>query len=105
MFFLATLFISSCKKSDTGDGTVPEIVIKGLNPLYWAKDYVYVDEGAIAYDVTPAGDTVDLTESIVVTSDVNVYSIGEYMVKYNVEDESGVKAEEKIRVVKVVLGK
>lgn len=99
------LSISSCKKSDTGDGTVPEIVVLGYNPLSWALDFPYEDPGATAYDVTTAGDTVDITSLIVVTSDVDVSVLGEYQVKYNVQDESGVSAEEKVRIVKVVQGK
>ncbi len=102
VFFLAS---PSCKKENTGDGTIPEIVILGLNPLYWAVDIPYVDLGAIAYDVTAKGDTIDLTPQIVVTSDVDISKIGEYNVKYNVKDASGLAAEEKVRVVKVVVGK
>lgn len=99
------MFFSSCKKSDSGDGTVPEIVILGLNPLYWAQDFPYEDDGAIAYDVTPAGDTVDITSSIVVGNNVDVTKTGEYSVTYNVKDDSGEEADEKVRVVKVVMGK
>ncbi len=99
------MILSACKKDDTGDGTVPEIVLLGFNPAYWAKDVPYEDAGVIAFDVTPAGDTIDLTASIVVTDNVDVANIGEYNVVYNVTDESGVSAEEKVRVVKVVAGK
>ncbi len=100
-----TLILGSCSKTDTGDGTVPEIVILGLNPLYWAKDLPYEDEGAIAFDVTPEGDTVDITSSIVVTNNIDVTAIGDYIVNYNVKDASGMSAEEKVRKVKVVIGK
>ena len=96
---------SSCEKEDSGDGTVPEITILGLNPLYWALDVPYVDMGAVAYDITSEGDTLDLTSSIVINNNVKVSEVGEYNVKYNVTDASGLAAPEKIRIVKVVLGK
>ena len=101
----AISFSSSCEKEDPGDGTVPEIIVLGLNPLYWALDVPYVDAGATAYDITVQGDTVDLTNNIVVSINVDVSAIGDYDVRYNVTDESGETAEEKIRAVKVVIGK
>ncbi len=101
----AISFSSSCEKEDPGDGTVPEIKVLGLNPLYWALDIPYTDAGAMAYDITPQGDTVDLTSNIVVDINVDVSAIGDYDVRYNVTDESGEAAEEKVRVVKVVIGK
>jgi hypothetical protein len=107
-FFLliATLsFSSSCKKEDVGDGTVPEIEVLGINPLYWALDIPYNDAGAIAFDITPAGDTVDITSRIVTINNVNAGATGDYNVTYNVTDDSGVAAAEKVRIVKVVIGK
>jgi len=107
-FFLLIVtlsFSSSCKKEDSDNGTVPEIILLGMNPLYWALDVPYIDAGAIAYDITPAGDTVDITNSIVVTNNIDVSAIGDYSVKYNVVDESGVAAVEKIRNVIIVNGK
>lgn len=104
LFALSVTFVWSCKKEDVGDGKIPEIVIIGLNPLYHAVDQPYVDEGAIAYDVVD-GDTINLTANIVTTNNVNVNFTGDYTVKYNVTDESGLAAAEKVRVVKVVIGK
>ncbi len=95
----------SCKKDETGDGTTPVIVIQGLNPLYWALDVPYEDPGATAYDITREGDTIDISSRITVNSNVNVSVEGDYEVKYNVTDESGVSAEERIRDVTVVMGK
>jgi len=46
-----------------------------------------------------------LTSSIVINNNVKVSEVGEYNVKYNVTDASGLAAPEKIRIVKVVLGK
>ncbi len=96
---------SSCQKEDPGDGKAPEIVVLGLNPIYWAVDVPYIDLGAIAYDITNEGDTLDLTNNISVEDNVNISEIGDYSVKYNVTDASGLAAEEKVRIVKVVLGK
>ena len=86
-FLLIVTFSSSCKKEDSGDGTVPEIILLGTNPLYWALDLPYVDAGAIAYDITPSGDTVDLTNSIVTTNNIDISTLGDYDVKYNVVDD------------------
>ena len=106
IFTMMVALFSSCKKDDdNGDGTVPVIVIQGFNPLYWVLDYPYDDPGATAYDVTSQGDTVDITSRIQTSSNVNVALKGEYEVKYNVTDESGVAAEEKVRKVTVVIGK
>ncbi len=97
--------MSSCKKEETGDGIKPEIILLGLNPSNWGKDVPYVDPGAIAFDVTTAGDTVDITNSIFVKNTIDVSTIGKYEVVYNVRDASGLSADEKIRIVNVVDGK
>ncbi len=105
LLIITVIFSVGCNKEEVGDGTVPEIVILGLNPTYWALDIPYVDAGAVAFDVTTEGDTVDITDKIVVTDNVNVNEIGNYDVLYNVTDKSGVSAEVKTRDVNVVLGK
>ena len=102
---LGMLIVFSCKKEDTGDGIPPVIEVLGANPLYWALDVQYTDPGAIAYDVTQDGDTLDITSSINTNITVDVSAEGEYAVSYNVKDASGLSAEEKIRIVKVVPGK
>ncbi|MBU2552861.1 MAG: DUF5011 domain-containing protein [Bacteroidetes bacterium] len=96
---------SGCKKSDDGDGVKPVVVVLGYNPVYWALDLPYVDAGALAYDITSAGDTLDLTADIQAKIEVDVTKEGEYQVTYNVKDQSGLAADEQVRVVKVVLGK
>ena len=101
----AILFSPSCKKDESGDGTIPEIVILGQNPVFTALDLPYHDAGATAFDVTAAGDTVDITDKIVIFNSINTSVAGDYEVQYNVEDDSGEKAEQKVRSVKVVLGK
>ena len=99
------LFFNSCKKDETGDGIPPVIEIQGANPMYWALDIEYIDPGAISYDVTQEGDTLDITGSITTQNTVDVSTEGEYTVSYNVKDDSGLSAEEKIRIVKIVPGK
>ncbi len=99
------LFYGSCKKDNTGDGTPPVIEILGANPLYWALDEVYVDPGATAWDITQEGDTVDISASINSISTVDVSQEGDYTVTYRVTDGSGLSADEKVRNVKVVVGK
>ncbi len=105
LIIAAFMLSSSCKKANTGDGTAPEIIILGLNPLYWAAEVPYVDAGAEAFDIQSNGDTVDITSKIVVTNDVDVNVVGNYSVKYNVTDDSGLAAKEKVRKVTVVIGK
>jgi hypothetical protein len=105
LVILSLSFSSSCKKDDSGDGTVPVILVLGSNPTNWALELPYIDAGAIAYDITIEGDTIDITNKIATTNKVNVSSVGDYEVKYNVTDESGVEEKKKIRVVKVVVGK
>lgn len=105
LMILALSFSSSCKKDDNGDGTIPEIVILGFNPANWPLDLPYLDAGAVAFDVTSDGDTVDITDKIVVMNNIDVSVVGDYVVTYNVSDDSGEKAVEQVRSVKVVLGK
>jgi len=105
LFITLLSVFSSCKKEDAGDGTVPEIVVLGLNPLYWALDVPYVDAGAVAFDFTSEGDTLNITNKIVVTNNVDVSAVGNYDVVYNVTDDSGVAAEQKTRNVTIVIGK
>lgn len=102
---VTALLISACKKEESGDGTKPVIVVKGFNPVYWAEGIPYVDMGAEAYDISATGDTTDLTSAIITQNNVDISIAGDYRVTYNVTDESGLKADEQERIVKVVLGK
>ncbi|NOX86449.1 MAG: DUF5011 domain-containing protein [Chlorobi bacterium] len=94
---------SGCKKD--GDKNKPYIIILGSNPLTWQIDIPYVDPGAEAYDITEAGDTVDITSRLQVNSNVNVSVAGKYSVEYNVSDEAGNAADPKTRTVNVILTK
>ena len=96
---------TTCNKNENGDNNPPYILVNPPNPQYWALDNPYEDAGAEAFDITQAGDTVDITNRLQTTDNVNVTVTGEYEVLYNVTDESGISAEQKTRTVKVVLTK
>ena len=101
-FFLA----SSCKKDDNGDKNKPFIILLGANPIYWSQGVSpYEDPGAEAWDITENNDTVNITDRLVITENVDVNVSGDYNVKFNVTDEAGNQADEKIRLVKVLLTK
>jgi len=102
IFFLA----SSCNKDDNGDKNKPFIVLLGSNPTSWSKGLSpYVDPGAKAWDITESNDTIDITDRLIVTENVDVNTIGDYNVKFNVTDDAGNHADEMNRVVKVILTK
>jgi hypothetical protein len=102
---IALSFSSSCNKNENGDKNAPYIVVNPPNPQYWALDNPYQDAGAEAFDITQAGDTINITDRLQTTDNVNVAVTGEYEVLYNVTDAAGNAAEPKTRVVKVVLTK
>ena len=92
----------SCNKDDDNtDTTKPFIVVLGSNQVYTELDSTYVDAGAKAYDVQDNGDTLDISDRIQVTNDVNIHKRGIYHVYYNVSDAAGNKADEKTRTVVV----
>lgn len=101
-FFIS--FTCSCNKNN-GDTNKPFIVVLGLNPVFTALGEPYNDAGAEAWDVTETVDTVDISNRLVVNNNVNINAEGDYDVKYNVSDEAGNNADEKVRTVRVVIGK
>lgn len=100
----AFIYLAGCNDKN-GDNNNPFIIVLGYNPTFWALDEPYVDAGAEAWDVTETGDTVNITDRMQVNENVNVTVAGEYQVNYNVSDEAGNSAEQKTRIVKVVLTK
>ena len=104
MLLLVALIFSACKKEE-GDQNPPFIIMNPPNPQVWAQDLPYVDPGAVAYDVTESGDTVDITDRLSAVDNVNVAVTGEYEVRYNVSDAAGNNAEEQVRTVRVVITK
>ncbi len=68
-----------------GELKLPVIKILGSNPITVKIGSIYTDKGATANDSLGG----DLTESIVVTSDVNTRVAGSYNVVFKVTDSSG----------------
>lgn len=91
--------IQSCKKDKNKDTTPPVITVNPPNPYTVNKDSAYVDPGATALDETDG----DISSKIVTTNNVNVHDTGYYQVKYNVSDNSGNAAVEKVRNVHVMV--
>ncbi len=104
LFFMGTLLLvvfGSCKKEGPKDTTKPFIVVLGANPAYSELNSPYVDAGAKAYDVQQNGDTLDISDRLQVTNDVDIHKRGIYKVYYNVSDAAGNKADEKTRTVMI----
>ncbi len=103
IFIVFLMFlVSGCgKNKEPADNNKPFIVVLGSNPLYWEKGKPYEDPGAEAYDITAAGDTVNITDRLQTSGIVDVNTIGKYEIHYDVSDESGNKADEQIRTVYV----
>ena len=103
---IAVMLINEgCKKTDDGDTAKPFIELLGYDPVYTAVGLPYVDAGALAWDITIDGDTIDITDRLVITDNVNTNVADNYEVTYNVSDEAGNAADERKRMVKVVVGK
>lgn len=87
------------------DYSLPAVVIDTIPPLITINGgdtslYVgdaYIDQGATATDDKDG----DITSKIVSSSTVNTSIVGNYFVTYNVSDNAGNKAEQKIRSVVV----
>lgn len=78
------------------DGTPPEITLIGQDTVFLEQcTPSYTDNGATAIDNIDGS----LTSKIVVTSNVDLNNPGTYYIRYNVSDNSGNKAKEKVRVV------
>ena len=63
-----------------------------------ARGLSYIDKGATAMDNVDG----DVSANIVTTSNVNINSVGTYLVKYNVSDGNGNEATEVIRYVTII---
>ncbi len=109
LFLLAAslflIFSAGCQKKKDQDTTPPFIVVLGSNPVYTPLDSVYTDAGAKVYDVQQNGDTLDISDRLQVTNDVDIYKRGIYKVYYNATDAAGNKAKEKARSVVVEIFK
>jgi len=96
--------IVSCKK-ENNDKTKPWIELKGFNPVYSELNKPYEDAGAVVKDINAASDTVDISNNLVVTDNINTQVVGKYEVKYNANDDAGNSADEVTRTVYVQIFK
>ncbi len=103
LFLLMVGFVSCHKEND--DKTKPWIELKGYNPAYTELNKPYEDAGAVVKDINAAGDTVDISNKLVVTDNVNTAVVGKYEVKYNANDDAGNSADEVTRTVYVQIFK
>jgi len=99
------LINEGCKKTDDGDTVKPFIELLGNSYIIHSLGFPYVDAGAIAWDVTVDGDTIEITNRMVTDDNVNINVAGNYEVTFNVSDEAGNAADERKRMVKVDITK
>ncbi|MFO8087081.1 MAG: DUF5011 domain-containing protein [Bacteroidales bacterium] len=90
LYFIITVlifsFLFSCQKEDN---TPPEITIEGKDTVYLPLNTPFDDPGALAFDIEEG----DLSNSVLVTTELDINQTGIYKVYYTVTDESGNKAE------------
>ena len=82
----------------TPDATIPVITLEGANPQSIELGTAYSELGATATDNTDG----DITNNIVIdASNVDVDTVGDYTVTYNVSDAAGNPADEVTRTVTI----
>jgi len=91
ILILSSVLFIACDK----DKTPPEITLIGDEVVYTEVGQPYNDPGATAMD----DEDGDLTDKIMVSSDVNVNIEGQYVVIYSVTDRAGNDADNKTRKV------
>lgn len=86
------------------DTTKPRFFLTGPNDITVERLSTYSDQGATAFDFSSAGvqdNATNLSSQIVVTTTVDMTTVGDYTVRYNVSDVSGNAADEITRTVRV----
>ena len=101
MFFLIIIGCSCHKDKSEKDITPPSITILGDNPYTVGTGTIYQDPGVTAYDETDG----DISSKINITGNVNTSDTGTCQLKFNVSDNAGNPATEKVRTVKVIITK
>lgn len=96
---LVVLLTTQCDKDEDKDTTIPVIVLNGSNPLLVDQGSTFVDPGAVATDDTDG----DITDKIERGGHVDTQILGEYELTYNVKDAAGNYAQEKKRIVEVMI--
>ncbi len=87
---------------DPGDPNEPAIAITGSRVVTQPRGTPYTDAGATATDPKEG----DIASRIVVSGldTLNVNAVGDYLIRYNVANTSGLRAAEKSRIVRVTDG-
>lgn len=93
---IVSIIAESCKDKDS---KAPIITLEGDTIVSWPRDTAWKDPGFTAYDEEDG----DITDKVVVSNIPNVSQDGDYFVTYNVKDNAGNQAEEKVRKVKVMI--
>lgn len=121
VFLAFLLSMAACNKDDDTESPYrPFIVLMGDNPVWSPLGEPYEDAGAKAYgvkevmapvpigddeesgfEIIPRPDTFDISQHIKVSGHVNIDEVGIYQVRFNVEDDAGIKADEVVRTVYV----
>lgn len=85
------------------DTIEPVIRLKGSAHVYSSRGKAFNDPGYIAYDpsVKGAEDGEDLTPRVVVTSNLDVVTLGTYTITYVVTDLAGNQSEPMTRIVEI----
>jgi len=100
MFILIVgLFLAGCEIVNLEkDTTKPVIVLLGENPLSIDVGTTYAESGATATDDIDG----NITDKIVITSDLNTSNVGDYTITYDVNDSAGNAAKTQKRIVHVL---
>ena len=89
----------NCGGGGGSGNTRPVITVLGANPFSVIQNTVFIDPGATAFD----SEDGDITLRIVATGTVNTAVVGTYTVTYDVSDSQNLPAQQKSRVVNVVV--
>ena len=96
-FAVLFMHLWSCdKKSD--DSEAPIINLKGDTLMYVNLDSAFIEPGYTAVD----NEDGDITDQVKIMGSVDVSTEGNYLLRYNVTDAAGNRAEEKQRKVRVL---
>jgi len=85
---------------DPGNANQPVITPIGARVVSQPRGTAYVDAGATASDPHDG----DITSRIAVAGTVDVNTVGDYLIRYNVADSAGLPAVEVVRMVRVNAG-
>ena len=80
------------------DTTKPLIILEGSSNILLEKGFQYVEPGYTATDFSG----IDLTSNVIINTNLDINIIGSYDIFYDVTDQYGNAANQKIRVVNIV---